>query len=130
MAALMATLCFGLCVLLISVAGWLWPSKDFPKTMPATSVMTGVTQTEFNVKELCQHLKTMPETELLRFGQVVKYMCSLEANCEPPNGNGSLCSLGKQEWNGADGTQSCRWTNRSNFLPSWQECKSPRLKFS
>ena len=84
MTALMAALCFGLCVLLISVVGWLWPSKDLPKAMPATSAMTGVTQSEIDVKELCQQLKTMPEPELLRFGQAVKHMCSREMNCEPP----------------------------------------------
>jgi hypothetical protein len=79
----MAVLCFGLCVLLISVVGWLWPSKELPNAMLATSALTGVAQDEFNVKELCQHLKTMPETELLRFGQAVRYMCSLEGKCEP-----------------------------------------------
>src|ERR1700730_2084844 len=80
----MAGVFFGLSVLLISVVGWLWPSRELPKAAPATSAMTGVTQTEFNVKELCQRIKTMQETELLRFGQVVKYMCLLEANSEPP----------------------------------------------
>jgi hypothetical protein len=30
LAALMATVCFGLIVLLISVVGRLWPSKGFP----------------------------------------------------------------------------------------------------
>jgi hypothetical protein len=79
-------------VLVISVIGWLWPLKGFPNVgRPASetviseqAVITGVTQTKLNVEELCQHLKTMPETELLRFGQIVKYMCSPEANCEPP----------------------------------------------
>jgi hypothetical protein len=84
LAGLTAVSFSGLSVLLISVVSWLWPSKDFTKVTQATSAMTGGTPTEFDVKELCQHLKTMPETELLRFGQVVKYMCSLEVNCDPP----------------------------------------------
>ena len=89
---LLATVCFGLMVLLMNVVGRLWPAKVFPNARRITSemviseqaAMTGVTQTELNVEELCQHLKTMPETELLRFGQVVKYMCSPKENCEPP----------------------------------------------
>jgi hypothetical protein len=81
LAGIMAPVFFGLSVLVISVVGWPWPSKDFPNV---ERIATGVTQTELNVEELCQHLKTMPETELLRFGQVVKYMCPPEANCEPP----------------------------------------------
>jgi hypothetical protein len=92
-AGLMATICFGLSVLVINVVGWLWPANDIPKARRVTSreaiseqpAMTGVSQTEFDVEELSQHLKTMPETELLRFGQTVKYMCSPEANCEPPS---------------------------------------------
>jgi hypothetical protein len=73
-------------VLLICVVDWLWPSKSFAKieriaSEPAS--VTRVTETELNVEEFCQHLKTMPETELLRFGQAAKYVCSSEANYEP-----------------------------------------------
>src|ERR1700688_917962 len=86
-AGLMAAVCFGLCVLLMNVVDRLWPSKSFSKveriaSEPASA--TRVTQTEFNVEEFCQHLKTMAETELLRFGQAAKYMCSPEANYDPP----------------------------------------------
>jgi hypothetical protein len=45
--------------------------------------MACVTQGEVNVEELRQHLRAMPETELLRFGQAVKYMCSPESNYRP-----------------------------------------------
>jgi hypothetical protein len=84
-AGLMATVCFGLCVLLINVVGRLWPLKSFTKVEriafePAS--VTRVTETEVNVEEFCQHLKTMPGTELLRFGQTAKYLCSPEANYE------------------------------------------------
>ena len=92
LAGIMAVVFFGLSVLVISVVGWLWPSKDFQKVgliasemiISEQAAMTGVTQTELNVEELCQHLKTMPETELLRFSQLVKYICSPKENCEPP----------------------------------------------
>lgn len=39
----MAGVFFGLSVLLISVVGWLWPSRDLPKTALVTSAMTGAT---------------------------------------------------------------------------------------
>jgi hypothetical protein len=86
-AGLMATVCFGLCVLLINVVGRLGPSKSFTKAERIASELasvTRVTATELNVEEFCKHLKTMPETELLRFGQVAKYMCSPESNYGPP----------------------------------------------
>lgn len=44
----------------------------------------GVTKIELDVETLRQCLRAMPETELLRFGQAVKYMCSPEANYAPP----------------------------------------------
>jgi hypothetical protein len=86
-AGLIAAVCFGLCVLLMNVVDRLGPSKSFSKveqiaSEPASA--TRVTQTELNVEEFCQHLKTMAETELLRFGQAAKYMCSPEANYGPP----------------------------------------------
>ena len=43
MTAVMAVVFFGLSVLLISVVGWLWPSRDLPKTALVTSAMTGAT---------------------------------------------------------------------------------------
>jgi hypothetical protein len=43
LAAVMAVVFFGLSVLLISVVGWLWPSRDLPKTALVTSAMTGAT---------------------------------------------------------------------------------------
>jgi hypothetical protein len=85
-AGLMATVCFGLLVLLINVVGRLWPSKSFTKVERIASepaCVTRVTQTEFNLEELCQHLETMPETKLLRFGQAAKHMRSPEENREP-----------------------------------------------
>ena len=86
-AGVMATIFFGLSVLVINVVGWRWPPKSFSEveriaSEPASA--TRVTQTELNVEEFCQHLKTMAETELLRFGQAAKYMCSPEANYGPP----------------------------------------------
>jgi hypothetical protein len=84
-AGLMAMVCFGLCVLLINVVGKLWPSKTKVEGIASEPPsVTRVTQTEFNVEEFCQHLKIMPETELIRFGQTAKYMCSTEANYGPP----------------------------------------------
>jgi hypothetical protein len=91
LAGLMSAVCFGLLVILMSVVGRLWPSKDFPeagwiasrKVISEQAATTDVSQTKFNVEELCQHLKMMPETELLRFGQAVKQMCSPEASREP-----------------------------------------------
>jgi hypothetical protein len=46
--------------------------------------MAGINHLEFDVQELRQRLQRMPEPELLRFGQAVKYMCSPEANYGPP----------------------------------------------
>jgi hypothetical protein len=92
LAGIMAVVFFGLSVLVISVVGWLWALNDFSdvggiaarRFLSEQAGMPGIAQTKFDVEELCQHLKTMPETELLRFGQVVKYMCSPKENCESP----------------------------------------------
>jgi hypothetical protein len=46
--------------------------------------MPGVTQIELNLEALRRCLQRMPETELLRFGQAAKYICSHEANYWPP----------------------------------------------
>jgi len=46
--------------------------------------MPGVIQTELNVEALRRCLQRMPETELLRFGQAAKYICSNETNYGPP----------------------------------------------
>ena len=46
--------------------------------------MPGVIQIDLKVEELRKRLRAMSETELLRFGQAAKYMCSPEANYGPP----------------------------------------------
>jgi hypothetical protein len=119
-AGLMAAVCFGLCVLLMNVVDRLWPSKSFSKveriaSEPASA--TRVIQTEFNVEEFCQHLKTMAETELLKFwtsGEI--YVLPPLKRITARQEKFLLSSLGNQERNGAGGTRYRRWTSRSNSL--------------
>jgi hypothetical protein len=46
--------------------------------------MPSTTQMEMNVEALRRCLQRMTETELLRFGQAAKYICSQEVTYGPP----------------------------------------------